>query len=244
MAHRFRFIGERVADGTWRLVGDEAHHVAKVLRLAEGTAVEVTDGRGAEAEGTLASIKASEVVIAVEAERRVDGPAAPFVFAVGALKPGAVDDILPALTELGVDEVWVFQQQESAKSRLAERATQRWYRIVAQSVKQCKRAWIPELRTFESLAALIEEGEARGLGAKIVLAAHTERSLTTLATETAHQAVIVIAGGEKGLAPEEERALEGAGYLAATLGPYVLRAVTAAVAAAAVVTALRRRGPR
>jgi 16S rRNA (uracil1498-N3)-methyltransferase len=51
--------------------------------------------------------------------------------------------------------------------------------------------------------------------------------------------LLVVAGGEMGLSSAEAAALASAGFLPVRLGPYVLRAVTAAVAASALLTAYR-----
>jgi 16S rRNA (uracil1498-N3)-methyltransferase len=106
MSHLFRFLGAPSADGdAWELREEEAHHVSRVLRLGEGAEVEVTDGAGRLVRGTLTQVGAKLVRVAVAAERRVERERGRFVFAVGALKPGGVDDVLAPLVELGVDAV-------------------------------------------------------------------------------------------------------------------------------------------
>lgn len=236
-AHRFRFFGERGEDGVWRLVADDAHHLAKVLRLAEGAEVEVANGRGWWAPGRVTAIRGKEVLVAEDELHEVAAAAWPVIFAVGALKPGAVDEILPALTELGVDEVWVFGQEGAAKVRLADKAVERWQRILVAAVKQCKRAWVPELRVFGSIKdmiAAVPQGVTR-----VVLSGETERSL--LEVGQGARGLVMVAGGEKGLDVAEETTLREAGFTEARIGGHVLRAVTAAVAAAAVAAVLRGR---
>lgn len=243
MGHRFRFIGARGGDGTWRLSGEEARHLGKVLRLDVGAEVEVTDGLGAWALGRVAQLRATEALIEEVGGAQVEPrPAAPLIMAIGALKPGGVDEILPALTELGVDRLWIFQQAETAKTRLSDKVVERWRRIVTQAVKQCKRSWVPELETFASLEAVAERAGALGPAVRVALAqGGTETLLARLAREGTETPVVVVCGGEKGLSPEEEETLRRAGFSEQRLGPHVLRAVTAAVAAAAVVAAARGR---
>ena len=53
MSHIYRFFGEKVNDGTWRLADEEVTHAVKVLRLNDGDLVEVMDGRGLTGHGTL-----------------------------------------------------------------------------------------------------------------------------------------------------------------------------------------------
>jgi len=237
MSHRFRFIGEKDAGALWQLVGEEAHHLAKVLRLEEGAAVEVTDARGVWALGTVVRIGAKAVAIEATDEFREAAPDVRLAFAIGALKPGAVDDILPALTELGVDTVHVFLQKESAKSRLTDKVAERWQRILVQALKQCKRARLPAIVEHGSLAALLHETAGDAETRRYMLAAGAARPLGELLRQGGPgRGVLLVAGGEKGLIPDEEAALFEAGFCAASLGPHVLRAVTAAVAAVAVAT--------
>jgi 16S rRNA (uracil1498-N3)-methyltransferase len=231
VSHRFRFIGARASEGRWELAGDEAHHATKVLRLGVGAAVEVTDGRGVWGVGTVASATAKAVIVELTEREKIEAAAAqPFVLALGALKPGDVDETLPSLVELGVDELWIFRQEGVAKARTADKAVERWERIVRQSVKQCKRAWIPRLAVFDDVAGIVREASGRALQ-RIVL---TVAADALARVRDPQRGALVVCGGEKGLAPEEERALREAGFAAAGLGPHVLRAVTAAIAAAAV----------
>ena len=236
MQHRFRFIGEWQGDGRWTLSGDEALHLSKILRLPLDTAVEVTDGQGRWAHGVIAAISNRDVTVLSVEPHLEPLPQLLLEFAIGALKPGAVDDILPALTELGIDRVHVFHQQDSAKSRLQPKVIERWQRILVQSSKQCKRAWLPQVAQYDSVAHLTMQLAAPSeptTTQKILLRGLPgDPGLPRLLTAKTGR-VVVVAGGEKGLASAEEQALLDSGYQPASLGPFVLRAVTAAVAAAA-----------
>ena len=113
---------------------------------------------------------------------------------------------------------------------------ERWQRILVQSAKQCKRAWLPQIAHYDSVAHLTMQLAANDdptTTQKILLRGTPgDLALPRLLTARAGR-VIVVAGGEKGLASAEEQALLDSGYQPASLGPFVLRAVTAAVAAAA-----------
>lgn len=242
MQHRFRFMGEMQTEGRWALRGDEALHLTKVLRLPVDTAVEVTDGLGRWALGVVGAISGKDVILVTEGSQLEPRHRLSLEFAIGALKPGAVDDILPALTELGIDHIHVFHQQDSAKARLQSKVVERWQRILVQSTKQCKRAWLPEIHQYDSVADFVEQvASAGGMPPvdKVVLrGAAVDLALPRL-MHLKQGRVIVVAGGEKGLSQGEEQTLLAAGYQPASLGPFVLRAVTAAVAAAATMSLYR-----
>lgn len=264
MSHRFRFLGEESKPGTWILSEDEAHHLQKVLRLSVGTEVEVTNGRGLWALGVVQEIKSKEVLIATESSQ-VEAEHAPrLILAIGALKPGGIDEILPMLTELGADEVLVFGQDDAQKSRLAPKALERWQRILIQAVKQSKRSRVPTLRVLRSVDELIASEVTRAdLGGDIdlgqrhvcLLNEHATQSLAAnlrltwqerlreseeaMARLGAPGQLLLIAGGEKGFSGRELALFAALHVPRVKLGPFILRAVTAAVAAMAVAAAWR-----
>ena len=231
MSHIFRFLGDLRPDQTWRLAGEEAHHFTKVLRLEVGANVEVTDGLGSWGSGEVLAASAREVVISASQVHRQDKPHLLVEIALGALKPGFVDEILPMLCELGVDRVHVFGQVGVSKARLGHKVHDRWQRIVAQSVKQCKRAWLPQVLEHDSVADLVR-ATAGDQGGRVFLRAGTDAPLTSMLPRASSGRILAVIGGEKGFDPTEERTLIAAGFVPASLTQWVLRAVTAAVAAA------------
>jgi len=241
MSHTFRFIASRPPGNFWELSGEEAHHLAKVLRLDLGTTVEVCDGAGLWATGTVESIApgGKTVSIATNGELKIEkAPAWPLHLCLGAQKPGSIDDLLPSLVELGTDTLHVFQQEGSAKSRLAGSAVDRWHRIIAGAIKQCKRARLPEVVVHQSAAEL-----ATAIPSSIdrfVMDPTGPATLASLLSRTppTSGAALVI-GGEKGLSPAEHDALTAAGFTGARLGSHVLRAYTAAIAACSVAVSVR-----
>jgi 16S rRNA (uracil1498-N3)-methyltransferase len=233
-AHRWRFLASRRGGNEWLIEGDEAQHATRVLRLEPGTEVEVTDGAATWAVGRLREARGKTLTVDAEAAQVEAPPAWRISVAVGALKPGVVDELLPGLVELGVDRIVVYQQRGAAKARLAASAVERWRRIVVSAMKQCKRATLPELVVYGSLDELV----AAHTGLGVVLVPGAPEALFDLVAAVDGD-LLLLAGGEKGLEPEEEAQLRAAGFRPAALGSTVLRAVTAALAAASV-AALRR----
>jgi 16S rRNA (uracil1498-N3)-methyltransferase len=253
--HRFRFLAhpdvKAASNRRWTITGDEHLHLRKVLRLAAGAVVEVTDGVGMWAVGTLTAAESQKVVVETPESFVENPPCVAINLAFGALKPGSVDEILPALTELGVMTIHIFGQQETGKARIADKVIERWQRILLQSIKQCKRAWLPTLQVHKNVSQLLQatsEMNARRFvlvpgAAKTLLEATRDGSLQSgaageLADVPASASkilgVIAVIGGEIGLAPPEQAALVAAGFTPVSLGPFILRAATAAVAASGV----------
>lgn len=237
MAHLFRFIGAKDG-GRWVLGDEETQHLAKVLKIETGAEVEVTDGRGAWCRGVVVDIKGKVTVIDEIEFHHEPKPPVFVTLAVGAFKPGALDDVLPAAVELGVDEVIVFQNAGTAKFRVQESAQKRWDRIIHQSIKQCKRAWIPTVRVLESVDALVEDTAAVS-GLRIVLDAAGEEALHEVMLSVRSERILLVIGSEKGLDASELALLRRSGFTGARLGRNVLRAVTAVPAAMGVVASIR-----
>lgn len=249
MSHLFRFLAVAPAgegSATWQIEGDELLHLRKVLRLAVGAPVEVTNGAGLWGRGTLVGLDPQIGLVECKEVHKDEMPRIRVSLAFGALKPGSVDEILPGLTELGIGTIHVFGQQETAKARLSEKAVERWQRIVLQAIKQCKRASMPNVVTHRDIAALLQATEGK-ISGRFLLAEAAQLTLLEAAEAALKQIgpgpqeVLVVLGGEIGLNAKEEAALEAAGFIKASLGPFVLRAVTAAVAAAAVLAVLNQK---
>jgi 16S rRNA (uracil1498-N3)-methyltransferase len=239
MPHIFRFFGSKTGPKTWALDTDEIEHLRKVLKLRVGDVIEVMDGRGIIGEGVLVNISKESALVETNSEISTERPGSKLALAMGALKPGDVDDILTDLVELGMNEIHIFQQSDSAKYRTGDKPRERWQRLIRAAMKQCKSAWQPTIVVHNSLKDVLEE--LKSFDQKCVLDAAAEKNLLDLAT-TPIVSMAVIIGSERGLNLEEGVLCEKFGFLPAQMGAHVLRARTAAVAAAAILGTLASRG--
>ncbi len=223
MSHVFRFFGAKMEDGGWNLSNEDIVHITRVLRLQDGDEIEVADGRGSACLAKLHRIGKDRVEIAVTKEWQQEAPEFKIAIAVGALKPAAVDEMLPHAVELGVDVIVCFGQKNVAKFRLGDEQVERWRRIAKASFKQCKRMWLPEILVLPDLAACFQHFSGwRGY----VLDADAEAHLLDEAPMVGHEVAII--GGERGLDAEELSMATTAGFRRVAIGEHVLRAVTAA----------------
>jgi 16S rRNA (uracil1498-N3)-methyltransferase len=234
MSHLFRFLADH-NDGVWTILDTELHHLKKVLRLRTGDQVEVFDGHGHSGEGILQEISGDRAAVEVQNPRFIPKAKSSIAIAVGALKPGVLEELLPFLIELGAEQIHTFLQENSAKARIHEKAQDRWQRIVIASCKQCKRSWVPTVTAWRSLEEFLSNGLFGTDCDRYVLCPDSETSLST--AELRSDKILAVLGGEMGLSAGELNVLIEQGYLPVSLGPHILRAVTAAVAAAAVLAA-------
>ncbi|MCX6127694.1 MAG: RsmE family RNA methyltransferase [Proteobacteria bacterium] len=233
MAHLYRFLAEHQEAGQWLLGAEEWHHILKVLRLAPDSEFELADGKGWVARAKLNSIGKRDASFdilneAFEAERPAS---AQLILAIAALKPQSMDELLPFLIELGVDRIEIFSYQGMDRSRLQGKLQERWNRIAVAAIKQSKQSWLPEIAYSESFEALLLK--AKAWPNRIFLDPNGEQVISKWRASLPGPTLALI-GSEKGLDSAEIAALRTEGFQACRLEGGILRATTAAVAAAAV----------
>ena len=97
-----RFFAEDLSPGPLALAAGEAHHALHVLRLRAGTEVELFDGRGGTAAGTIAAVRRGEVTVEVAAIRPAVEREGPAIHLASAVPKGKrLDWLLEKATELG-----------------------------------------------------------------------------------------------------------------------------------------------
>src|SRR5262245_15521472 len=97
------YVGQIGAE--MKLGAGQAHYLRDVLRLAEGEALEVFDGRGGAWEARIVRLGADGVVLALGAPRQVEPPAAHIVLVQGISRGEKMDLVVQKATELGVARI-------------------------------------------------------------------------------------------------------------------------------------------
>ena len=134
--------------------------------------------------------------------------------------------------ELGVTRIvplWTVRGVVRPEPRKAEDRLARWRRIAEGAAEQCGRSWVP---AFESPRPLEEwlDGRSRE-GTAIRLAGESERPFASLPAP--EPPITLLIGPEGGLDPREAERSDRSGFVAARLGPRVMRTETAVIAAVA-----------
>lgn len=240
--HVFRFLGEMKGQGIWSLEESESLHLRKVLRLSPGDALEVTDGRGNWCAGRVGEFIGSKSV-AVYADKEYSDPLpkSMVTLALGALKPKTFDDLLPALVELGTNKIVVFRSGQGDRSRIDEKVQGRWRRIAIESLKQCKRSRLPQIEAFDSLVECLNHELTSDADnseiQRVMLAPGSKLSLQE--ASLTNGGFFCVVGSEAGLTKDDLELLQKWRFQSYSIGDGVLRAETAAVVAAAILTMKR-----
>jgi len=239
--HRFFAPSLDAGDETVMLPREEAEHLRRVLRLGVGDEVSVFDGRGHEWTARVVSVVRRDVRVQLVA--RVE-PAAEagvaLTLAQAVLKGEKMDDIVRDAVMLGVAAVQplVTSRAETTVAALAKGARlDRWRRVALASVKQSKRAILPDVRrplTLESFLQdppsaqtlmLVEPGAASADGAE---------PLTSLQDGPTPQDATIFVGPEGGWTDAELAHARQAGVRLVALGRRTLRADATPIAAISV----------
>jgi 16S rRNA (uracil1498-N3)-methyltransferase len=212
--------------------GEDGHHLARVLRLRVGETVTVADGSGGWRPYRIGGVGAVVRLDATSGPEREPALSPGLAVAFALTKGDKPELVVQKLTELGVDRILPVAAERSVARLDAARAGtagERWCRIAREAARQCRRARLP---VVEDLRPLVE---LTGHPA-IVVAARGGGPAAALASPPGGE-ILAVVGPEGGLTGAEVEALAPWGRLG--LGPHVLRAETAALAAATVLGAGR-----
>jgi 16S rRNA (uracil1498-N3)-methyltransferase len=230
---RRRWIADRVEGDRAFLLGPNANHLFRVLRVKVGQEFDVA------ANGVLRSAKvvfASHDQVEFELGAEVDSAALPQVIVyLSIFKFDRFEWALEKLTELGVSHVvpMIAQRTEEHLAKAAAKRVERWRKIARESSQQARRIAPPEIAEPVALKKAIAQEQ----GSRIVLS-EVEEHLSLRAALRECKLPLALAFGPEGGWSEAELALfNTAGWKPASLGHTILRAETAAIAAVAIAMA-------
>ena len=241
--HRFH-VPALAPSGEQRLTGDLAHRIARVLRMPAGERVRLFDGSGREVVAVLAGVTAQAVSVRL-LDELLPAPPEPRLHLYQALiRPNRFDWLLEKATELGATTLTpvVSERVQVRRSELGPSRAARWARIIVEACEQCGRRTLPELRDPRSFSEALAEasgvivlawetarGDAPALGTAL---RNLQRDGVDAAADGAEVSLFI--GPEGGFAVAEVAAARERGVVVVSLGPRILRAETAALAALAV----------
>jgi 16S rRNA (uracil1498-N3)-methyltransferase len=235
---RRRWIADRVEGGRAWLLGPNANHLFRVLRVKVGQEFDVA------ADGVLRSAKvvfASHDQVEFELGAEVESASLPKITVyLSIFKFDRMEWALEKLTELGVARVvpMIAQRTEEHLAKAAARRVERWRKIAREASQQARRVAPPEIADPVALKKAVLEEQ----GSRIVLA-ETEDQASLRAVLAECPLPLALAFGPEGGWSQSELALFNAGgWKPASLGHTILRAETAAIAAVAVAMAEMQTG--
>ncbi len=216
------------------LSDDQAHYLVHVLRLKPSAAVLVFNGRDGEWRATLAEVKKRSATLVVDCQVRpqVAGPDIAYLFAP--LKRSRLDYMVQKATELGVATL----EPVLTRRTIAERVNLDRMRANAiEAAEQCGVLRVPDVRTVMTLEQRLSAWDA---GRSLIVCDESAKTRDPISAlrQVPRGPLAVLVGPEGGFSPEEFERLAGSPDVhRISLGPRIMRADTAAVAALALVNA-------
>jgi len=233
---RRRFIADAWTATTATLTGDQAAHLARVLRAEPGQVYDVV-ANGFLHRAEITSVSDSEVAFLLHEELEADA-ALPIHLLLAVFKFDHFEWAIEKATELGVSRITPILARRTEKhlAQAAAKRAERWRRIALEASKQSRRATIPEIADPALLKAALEQETSPDR----ILLSETEQQTTITAAlsasvrPTGYESVALAIGPEGGWTQEEMALFTQHQWQPVTLGPRILRAETAAIAAIAI----------
>lgn len=232
---RRRWIADEVFGNRAALLGDHADHLARVLRARVGQEFDIATGPAVR-RGRVVSLTEDRV----EFELGEEIPAASGVnltLLLSIFKFDRFEWAIEKCTELGVSSIVpvIAQRTDAHLAAASAKRVERWQRIALQATEQSRRAGPPEIAESLKFAAAIKIAASL----RIVLSESEQesalRDVVGRAVVGREDGDVVLAiGPEGGWSDAELTLFQQEGWAFASLGPTILRAETAAIAATAI----------
>ena len=231
---RRRFIADEWSETTATLKGDQAVHLARVLRAEPGQVYDIV-AAGFLHRAEITRVSEAEVVFALHEELEANA-ALPLHLLLAVFKFDHFEWAVEKATELGVGSITpvLARRTEKHLAQAAVKRVERWRRIALEAAKQSRRTDVPVIGEPVLLKAALEKEAA---GTRILLSETEQEVSLTAAIEVSDKTELALAiGPEGGWTPEEMALFTTHEWRHVTLGPRILRAETAAIAAIAIVS--------
>jgi 16S rRNA (uracil1498-N3)-methyltransferase len=210
-----------------QLAGAQAHYLCNVLRFKAGDTLLVFNGREGEWRAAVSEIKRDVCRLVMDAEMRpqpaVKGP----VLLFAPVKPARSAMLIEKACELGVSELWPISTQHSQSRRIN---MERFRAHAIEAAEQCGRMNVPPVRPLAALYKILDDWPSTR---RLLFCDETggPPALEVLgAAQSAPWAILV--GPEGGFSSKERTRITACPFsVAVSLGPRILRAETAAIAA-------------
>ncbi|TWT26192.1 16S rRNA (uracil(1498)-N(3))-methyltransferase [Planomicrobium sp. CPCC 101110] len=230
---RYFLEGKVPANKIVTITGDDAKHIAKVMRQTAGDQIIVVMEKTA----FLAEIRSTEFDVEAELKTALEAASEMpkrVTIACGLPKGDKLELITQKSTELGMHALLPFAADRSIvkwDSSKNDKKIARLQKIAKEAAEQSHRTHIPEIHSVHTFNQLIEAAKSHDA----VVVAYEEEARSSAPTRFADilkslydkDSILLVFGPEGGISENEVSRLKEAGALFTSLGPRILRAETA-----------------
>lgn len=208
------------------LEGDEAKHLAQVLRVQTGSTITVFDGLGNFAEARVLSVSKQRVDLMLELAECKPTPLPEITLAQAIPKGKNMDWIVQKAVELGVTTIQPLVTKHTIVSPGDDKA-EKWRRTALEACKQCAQFTLPKILEPLSFDAWMKSRKPTELSIIASLAENSQNFRETLSAHPELESVTLLIGPEGDFSADETDSAIAAGFVPVTLGDLVLRVETA-----------------
>jgi 16S rRNA (uracil1498-N3)-methyltransferase len=218
--------------------GQDAKHIAKVLRMRSKDTILFTDGNGRDFFSTITKISSNEVNLVIDKtfNSKSESPVRITIFQ-GMLKDNKMDTLVRHLTELGIyawTPLFCERSIPSPDKKRIESRLKRWEKIAIEALKQCNRSIIPKINKPVTFSDMIKNSSLFDL--KITFWENAAFPISELNQRKKNiKKIGILIGPEGGFSKEEATLAENAGFTICSLGPRILRSETASITACSLI---------
>ena len=231
---RRRFFVDHVRNGHAEISGEDARHLTRVLRVEAGQRYEISDNHNVYL-AEIETARKEHVIFRTIEKLAAEKPPLHVILCAAIIKFDHFEWMLEKATELGAARLvpLIAARTEKGLDKAAHKRLERWRRIAMEASQQSRRAHLPEVSEPVRLA------EALAISATHRYALDENPAVPPLAgtlpsQRNAGDHVALLVGPEGGWTDEERQEFTSNGWQPVSLGPLILRAETAAIAALAV----------
>lgn len=207
------------------VTGDEARHALSVKRLAVSNRVELLNGRGLVASGSIMSVAKRSLVMQVETMETVPPERPEVMVAAPPPKGPRAEAMIEQLSQLGVTR-WIPLVTERSVVEPRDKRVVKWRgATTVQSAKQCGRVWVMEIDDPTPLVDCLKRADQPRL---LLADAAGGRCRSGLEAGAENRPIMLLVGPEGGFSDVERAIIRTAGATPISLGPHILRIETAA----------------
>ncbi len=212
------------------------HYVRNVLRLKQYAPLVVFNGKGGEFSAKIQNLTRKSAVISIAEwiDREIESPIK-IDLGLGISRGERMNFALQKAVELGVNRICPIISTRTVVQLKGERKKIKhihWEKIVHNSGEQCGRNYLPIVASPEQLCDWILNKN----GLKLFFDPDSDKTLQDFDRPQRH--IFILSGPEGGFTDMEQSQAKAAGFLAIRLGPRILRAETAVLAAVAAIQTL------
>ena len=220
-----------IEGGSLYLLGDDAHHIARSLRMAVGDTIVVCDMHGNAHTCRLIQIRDDRVDAAiVETQVGTTEPPCYIHLYMAYPKGDKLETVVQKAVELGVSRITPFESERCIKrpdpAKYAK-LQERFARIAEEAAKQCGRTRIPFVDIPIPFSQVLLDGASYDLPLFCYEGDATISLKAIFEAHTSPASISVVVGAEGGFSLKEAEDAKKAGFHMVNLGPRILRCETA-----------------